>query len=208
MAEEESTSPSEGASYRKLTPAEWEQVVVLWESGSVTLKDLQTRFGISTVSLHQGLNKRGAVKGKRAKEFARTTEEALKSDAQRRAEEIRGFKQSYQKYGDFIMQATVKELNDLLKGPRSPEVNRRIFTSLKYSAEIFATMRDQKFHLYDLYNVNDEDGQLPDIAVVQYSDEELEAIKRRFEVPLLEDDDSLLDEARAALERMETEAEG
>lgn len=197
--------PEETASHKKLPLAEWEQVVVLWESGSVTLSDLSDRFGISKASLHEGLKKRGAVKGARAKEFAKSTEDALKSDASRKAESIKQFKGEFNTFGDFIMKATIKELQALLaESPRTAETKRRIFTCLKYSSEIYATIRDQKYHLYDLYDQKDQEGQLPEIAVVQYTEEEIEAIKRRFDtVPLLDETDTILEEARAAIERME-----
>jgi hypothetical protein len=202
MSEEESESPS---SKKKLPLAEWAQVVVLWESGSVTLSDLSDRFGISKGALHDGLKKRGSVKGSRAAEFATTTEDHLKSEASRKMEMVKTFRGEFHTYGDFIMKSTIKELQELLReSPRSAETKRRIFTSLKYSAEIYATIRDQKFHLFDLYNEKEEDGQLPEITVVQYTEDEIDAIKRRFDtVPLMDDDDTILEEARAALESME-----
>lgn len=203
MTEESPETPSTG-SYRRLTPAEWEQVVVLWESGSVTLQDLSDRFGITKAALHDGLKKRGAVKGSRAKEFARHTEESLKTEAQRRAESIKSFRGEYQKYGDFIMKAAVIELKNLLEEtPRSPETKRRIFTCIKYVAEIYNIVRDNKFHLHDLYNVQEEVDDLPEIAVTQYSNEEIEAIKSRFDVPLLTEEDDIMASAMAALEDME-----
>jgi hypothetical protein len=199
------SSPTTGSTHRKLSLAEWEQVVVLWESGSVTLQDLSDRFGISKPALHEGLKKRGSVKGSRAKEFARHTEDALKSDAQRNAEAIKGFKSDYHKMGDFIMRATIKELQELLKEtPRSAETKRRIFTCLKYSSEIFATIRDQKYHLHGLYDQTEQEVDLPEIAVVQYDESEMEAIRTRFDkVPLMDDDDTILEEARAALDGMD-----
>lgn len=199
-------TPEPKPSYRRLTPAEWEQVVVLWEAGSVTLQDLVDRFGITKSALHEGLKSRKAVKGRRAGEFAKHTEESLKSEAQRRSETIKNFRGEYHTYGDFIMKATVKELQELLKKPRaerSKEENTRVFTSLKYSAEIFNIIRDNKYHLHDLYNETEEDEALPEIGVSAYTEEEIETIKRRFDVPLIEEDDDILESARATLAEME-----
>lgn len=206
-------SATEGttATHRKLTPAEWEQVVVLWEAGTVTLSDLESKFGISKAALHEGLKKRKAIKGSRAKEFATHTEEALKTDAARRGDTIKKFREDYDKYGDAIFRMMLKELS-LLQSERdsSAEVKRNMMRNLKYGAEILKIVRDERFHLLDLYNQTDADEDLPDIAVVQYDDDEIEAIKRRFDkdtVPLLDDDDELLIASRAALDGMLDEAD-
>lgn len=205
----EAASTTDTSSSKRLTPAEWEQVVVLWESGAVTLQDLEDRFGISKPSLSEGLKKRGAVKARRAKEFAKQTEESLKSDAQRKAEEIKKFRGQYQKYGDYIMTSAILELQALRSKPRSErsrEDNARIFTAIKYVAEIYAHVRDNKFHLYDLYNEQDQDDDLPDIGVTEYTPDEIEAINNRFEVPLLQQDDAILTEAQQVLSEMEVPA--
>lgn len=192
---------------KRLTPADWVQVVVLWESGTITLQGLSDRFGISKPSLSIGLTKRGAVKGRRSAEFAKTTEEALKSESQRHAEKIKAFRNTYHTYGDYIMQSAVVELQALRKKPREErtrEENARIFTSIKYTAEVFAHCRDQKFHLFDLYNEHDQEGDLPEIGVAEYTPEEIDNIKRRFDtVPVFEEDDDILKEAHEAVASME-----
>lgn len=197
------------ATHRKLPPAEWEQVVVLWESGTVTLQDLSDKFGISKASLHEGLKKRGAVKGRRSKEFAEVAADSLKSEAQRRIEQVRDFRKNYHKYGDFIMQATMKELSELMKEtPRTRETSRRIFTCLKYSAEIFSICNREKHVLFELDKDRAEDGDLPEISVVQYDPEEIEQIKRRFDVPAISlfEDDGLPSDALSIVEELETGA--
>lgn len=180
---------------------------MLWESGSVTLQDLSDRFGISRVSLSEGLKKRKSVKGSRAGEFAKTAEDALKSETARKMEDIKNFRKEYHTYGNFLMKMTIKELNELLaEKPRTLETKRRIFTALKVATDIYAKVRDQKFHLYDLYNEREEDEVIPEIAVVQYSQEELEKIRSSREpVLLLDEDEDILAEARAALETMDAE---
>jgi len=206
---EPSPTPTTGTPHRKLTPAEWEQVVVLWEAGTVTLQDLSDRFGISKPALHEGLKKRESIKGSRSKEFAKHTEESLKSEAHRRAENIKDFRGNFHKYGDFIMKATMKELSDLMSEvPRTMETKRRIFTCLKYSAEIFAICNREKHILFELDKDRDEAGDLPEIGVVQYTPDEIEKIKTRFDVPdaLFESDD-VLAEALAIVEGMEAGVE-
>jgi hypothetical protein len=204
MAETDTAAPTEPA-YRKLTPAEWEQVVVLWESGTVTLQDLSDRFGITKPALHEGLKKKGAVKGARSKEFAKVAEDSLKTEALRRMEAIKDFRGNFQKYGDFIMSATMKELSELMKeSPRSRETQRRIFTCLKYSAEIYAIVNREKHILFELDKDRNEDGDLPEITVVQYDPEEIEKIKSRFDVPAITlfEEDAPMSDALSEIEEL------
>ena len=188
-----------GTTYRKLTPLEWEEIVTLWESGSVTLDVLVERYEASRTALHDGLKKRGAVKGSKAKEYAKRTEDSLKSDATIRAEEVKDFRKKYHGFGDFIMTMTMVELNRLQKeSPRTPETQRKIMAHLKMSADIYAKIRDQKFHLYDLYNEREEEADIPEIAVAQYSEEMLEALRKSQEKEEPTEEE-LLAEAEAAL---------
>lgn len=208
MTETEEPEAPETLTHRKLSLADWEQVVVLWEAGTVTLSDLSERFGISKAALHEGLKKRRAVKGRRAREFGEAAADSLKSEAQRRIEQIKDFRKNYHKYGDFIMQATMKELSELMKeSPRTRETQRRIFTCLKYSAEIFAICNKEKHILFELDKDRAEDGDLPEISVVQYDPEEIEQIKRRFDTsPIsLFDDEDIASEALSIVEELETE---
>src|SRR4051812_21461934 len=63
-----------------LTPAQWAEIVALWELGEVTLDELSSRFEISPGGISKGLKKRGATKGSRAKEIAdRVTKTVLKA---------------------------------------------------------------------------------------------------------------------------------
>jgi hypothetical protein len=199
------TAPTTAPS-KRLNPQEWEQIVVLWEAGAVTLRELSDRFGIASPSLHEGLKKRGAVKGSRAKEFARQTEDMLKTEAARKAEEIRAFKQKFGTIGDYIMNSAVVELQALRAKPRAErtrEENARIFTAIKYTAEVYGNVRDQKYHLYGLYNEADQGDELPEIAVTEYTPDEIIAIRDRTEIPLLDEGDPIIEGAIETLEGLE-----
>lgn len=190
-----------GTTYRKLTPLEWEEVTTLWESGSVTLDDLVVKFGVSRTALYDGLKRRGSVKGIRAKEYAKRTEDALKSDTALRAEEVTKFREKYHGFGDFLMNVTMMEIKRMAtESPRTPETQRKMMHHLKMGADIFAKIRDQKFHLYDLYNEREEGEDIPEIAVAQYSPEQLAAIRKSQEREEEPDDEALLAEAASALE--------
>lgn len=198
-----------GTTYRKLTPLEWEEAVTLWESGSATLDDLVEKFGISRTALHEGFKKRGAVKGSRAKEYAKRTEDALKSESALRAEEVKKFRDKFHGFGDFLMNVTMMEIRNMVaESPRTPETQRKIMAHLKSATDIYSKIRDQKFHLYDLYREVEEGEDIPEIAVAQYSPEQLEKIRKEQEREDDVDDDALLAEAAAALDDILSEGDG
>lgn len=184
----------------QITPAEWEQIVALWELGTVSSQDLADQFGVSKQAILEGLRKRNAIKGRRANEFRQQTEEAVRTESQQKIIEIKQMKSDYQKYADFITRLTMQELQKLAKRDDSPEKSRMMFAALKTSADIMRTMRDEKYHLYDLHKDNTADKELPEIAVVEYTPEDIEIIKRRFDkVPLFNEDDDIIASTREAL---------
>lgn len=198
-----------GATYRKLTDLEWAEAVILWESGSVTLDDLVEKFGISRTALHEGFKKRGAVKGARAKEYAKRTEDALKSESALRAEEVKKFRDKFHGFGDFLMNVTMMEIRNMVaESPRTPETQRKIMAHLKAATDIYSKIRDQKFHLYDLYREVEEGEDIPEIAVAQYSPEQLEKIRKDQEREDDIDDDALLADAAAALDDLLSGSDG
>ena len=173
--------------FARLTPAEWEQIVTLWELGMVTLPELSRRYPITEEGLRQGLKKRGAKKGSRSHEVGDAIVEATKADAQKRLEKIAETKERYLDYTDIISKLTMKEVSEAVKGRVPLGTKKENITALQKAANTLARMRAEAYDLLGLNDENANDEELPELAITEYTPEELENIRRGFEV--VEDDD-------------------
>lgn len=175
------TSPPEKKIIKKLTPAEWEQVVVLWELGKSTLRELSKLFGISEVALHKGLKNRGAVKGIRSHEIGASAVEAAKSDVQKSLERIAAMKERYLGYSDLVAKLTMKEITEAVRDKVPLATKRNDIQTLQRAAAVLATLRNENFHLFGLYDEDTIKEDLPDIGITEYSADEIAKIQRGFE---------------------------
>lgn len=177
----ESKSEESKPKQRRLREMEWRQVVNLWEGGLASLSDLVERYGISKQALQRGLKKRGAVKNRRAAELGEDAFQAAKTENQKLVEEIGAFKRRFIGYGDVIAKLTMKEVQDALKDGLPMAAKKDNLHSLQRAANILGKVRDEGYHLMGLYDEDTVTEDLPDIAMAEYSAEELEEMERQFE---------------------------
>ena len=166
---------------RRLSGAQWAQVVVLWELGKVTVLELSAMFGITEQAIRAGLKSRGAKKGCRAHEIGEQIVVAQKSIAQQQIEKIASLKEKYLSYNDLITKLTLKEISEAAKAGVPLATRRENLTALQKAASIIARNRHENYHLLGLYDQDTQDEELPDIGITEYSPEELEQIQRGFE---------------------------
>lgn len=177
-----------GRKWKQLTPAQWEQVVVLFEMGKVTVADLVQMFGISDVGLRKGLKKRGAVKGCRAHEIGQSAVEAAKSDAQKNFERISTMKERMLGYTDLIAKLTMREITEAVKSSTPLSTKRHDLQSLQRAMAVIQAARSENYHLLGLNDEFTPTEELPDIGIAEYSADEIDKIQRGFD-----DQDEILD---------------
>lgn len=188
MSEEEKKT-----SYKRLTPAQWEQIVVLWEFGKTTAEDLAGVFEVSVTAIKKGLKKRGAVKGSRAHEVGEAAATAAKDAATERIERIGKMKDQYLGWNDLLAKLTIKEIHGALKEDKPLAGVKDNLLAINKAVANIKMLRDENYHLLGLYDENPEDEELPELVIGEYSAEELSAIQANYDA--IEDDlDELLDE--------------
>ncbi|MCR9222945.1 MAG: hypothetical protein NXH70_02650 [Hyphomonas sp.] len=187
-------TPKEKA-YRRLTLAQWSQIVALWEFGEATLEDLAKAFEVSETAIRKGLKTRGSVKGCRAHEVGNAVAEQAKSDAAARVEKITGMKEKYLGWSDLLGKLTMKEIGDAVKAGVPLEQKKNNLVALNKAVANISRLRDENYHLFGLYDDNPADEELPELIVGEYTAEELDKIRTNF--------DEIEDELREALEEEE-----
>ena len=183
--------------YKRLTPAQWSQIVALWEFGEATIDDLAKAFEVNRSAISKGLKARGTTKGSRAHEVGNAVAEQAKTDAAKRVQRIGEMKEKYLGWSDLIGKLTMKEIGDAVKDKMPLSSKKDNLIALNKAAANIAKMRDENFHLFGLYDENPDDEELPDLAIAEYSAEELDAIQSNF--------DQIEDELREVLEEDETD---
>jgi transposase-like protein len=161
----------------KLTPAQWAQIVTLWELGKVTMSDLARTYHVSEEAIRQGLKKRGTRRGSRAHEIAEATIDASRSQAKKEQEAIREMKERYLGYTNIISKLAMREIADAVKGSVSLATKKEAMITLQKASAVVSRMRDENFHIYGLYDQPDQADELPDIGIGEYTAEELAAIQ-------------------------------
>jgi len=167
-----------------LTPAEWAEVVTLWELGKVTLSDLSDKFKISPAGLSKGLKKRGAVKGSRAREVSEavaktvlkeTAEEALTAAEERQAK-INETRKSHYDYAKMLSQQIVGRLAKAQQEKRPFETEIGNIKTLRLAAQGLATLRQERFAILDADKALDQD-ELPELVIRDLTDDEITKLR-------------------------------
>ena len=175
--EKEIGKEEEITSSKRLKESEWIVVSSLWERGEVTLKELSEKFGISEAALSQGFKRRGIKRGSKAHIAYKEIEAKHREEKEKLIEDIYNFKKKFLKYGDFLMTLTMNQITEAKKTGKSiasckPEIDA-IFSATK----VYKTVRNDMFHLYDLYNPDSQPEENLDFNIGVYSQKELDDLK-------------------------------
>jgi len=175
----------------KLSPADWATIVTLYSRGEKTVRDLADMFKVSPQAIHQGLRQRGVQKGSKvsdvAGEVADEAAEARKAkvkDAQKKAEE-------YSKRFDLIAQHTVKAIVDAHQGGNVSTANPAL-VALKNGVAILRAARQEHWDIHKVDELLQENEDLAELNVGEYTEDELAAIREANEAAFnesLEDED-------------------
>lgn len=188
----EPTEKTEEKDTRKLTEAEWVEIVELWELGEVKLEDLSERFGISAPAISKGLKKRGAVKGSKAAAKAAAVaaavvaseiEEAVDTAAERRKRVEETKKQHYE-WTTMLAKMAMATIAEAKRAGKPLSAVAGDLKALQSATNIVARARDERYTILDMHNEVDEKG-LPDLVIRDLTDDEIEDLRSR-------DDDGLL----------------
>lgn len=178
----ETESEKEDTSSKRLKESEWIVVSSLWESGDVTLKDLSEKFGISEAALSQGFKRRGIKRGAKAHLASKEIEAKSREERVKLVEDIYIFKKKFLRYGDFLMTLTMNEITQAKKDGLKLTTKKPELEAIFAATKIYKTIRNDMFHLYDLYNPDAQPENDLEFNIGVYSEKELEDLKNAQEL--------------------------
>lgn len=175
--EKDSETPS-----KRLKESEWIVISSLWERGEVTLKELSEKFGISEPALSQGLKRRGVKRGSKAHLAYKEVEAKSKEERAKLIEDVYRFKKKFLQYGDFLMSLAINEITEAKKAKTSLASRKPELQSIFEATKIYKTIRNDMFHLYDLYNPEGQPNEELEFNIGVYSEQDIEELRKAQEL--------------------------
>lgn len=175
----------------KLTPAQWREIELLWESGEVTLKDLSERYGKNPEAFSQHFRKNKIRKGSRVEELRRVAEkiqrEQAENDLSTLSKRIRDTKEQHYKMADAIARLTFNEvLNARQRGVQFRDIQQDI-KSLQLAADTLKKCREERWVILGLDKDAIDEDALPELVMSTMTPEQALEMRRAQE----EDDEEM-----------------
>ncbi|KAA5604422.1 hypothetical protein F1188_16315 [Roseospira marina] len=198
------TEPGEKKTGRKLTPAQWALAVEKWELGAVRLADLSAEFGISETALSLGLKSRGATKGRRAAEHARSVSEAVSEavretavkdaldGAELRKKRINDTKKEHYEWSAALSKLAMSRVLKAQKDGTPLSDAEGDLKAIRNAMEIIARGRQERWEILDVPSDIDM-AELPELVIRDLTDNEVDELRRQDEGDGLDVDVDLSD---------------
>ena len=166
----------------RLTPSQWREIDMLWESGEVTVADLTRRYGRSRECFVSHYKKHGIVKGAKKEELRKAAELAAREQSRNEAailsERIRKTKEEHYKMAEAIGRLT---FNEILKARQDGKPFRSIQQDVKallLAAETLKKVREERWVTLGLdKDVVDEDT-LPELVMTTMTEEQCQQLRQ------------------------------
>jgi hypothetical protein len=171
----EEKTPTEPS--KRLKESEWLVISSLWERGETTLKELSEKFGISEAALSQGLKRRGIKRGAKAHLIAKEIQAKTAEEQTKLIEEIFAFKKRYLRYGEFLTTSAINLLTEAKKDGKHYGTVKNDIEAIVSATKVYKTVRNDMYHLYDLYNPDNKPNEDLTFNVGVYSQSDIDALR-------------------------------
>jgi predicted DNA binding protein len=159
-----------------LSAADWATIIAMASRGEKTARDLADMFQVSPQAIHQGLRKRGVTFGSRVHEVAKEVEDEATAARKKRVQEGQKKAEDYSKRLDLVVQLTVKKIVDANQAGTLASVNGDIIT-LKNAIATISKGRQEHWEIHKIDELLQENEELAELNVGEYTEDELEAIR-------------------------------
>lgn len=183
MPRKKSTKKEPLKTGKKLSAKEWAQIEELWASGEVTLATLAEDFGMNASYLSQALSKRGIEKGSKAdlykEKYAEEIQEEMVSDAAMNIRRIKESKDEHYKYARTIGKLIFTKIAQAVQQGRPISDVKDDVLTLKNAMGALEAARASRWAITGLDREPDAGDEIPVLPIEEFSEAELEEIKRR-----------------------------
>lgn len=181
LAEFNAEHPKTGPARTHIKESVWREIEILWESGEVTLKQLEERYGRPYDTFVAHFRKRGIKKGSRAEELRRVVKKHVEEEAQSEAaiiaERIRKTKEEHYKMSEAIAKLTFAELMKMRKEEKRFRDCQQDIKTLLLAAEALKRVREERWVTLGLDKDVVDENSLPDLVLRRMTDEDVEQMR-------------------------------
>lgn len=175
---------------RRLSRKEWEECVILWESGKYTLDELARRVGIKTNTLQQRMKAAGIIKGSRAVTVPDPKAETIqdKIDAIQ-VKRVSDTKEMHYQYAEALAKLTIGTVVDCRnKKQRFATIDKDI-AALGKAAKTLEIIRKERFAILglDKDNMLDPEDQ-PEFMISEMTEDQIKEVRDHIEQGLVDED--------------------
>lgn len=165
-----------------LTPAEWAEAEALWESGEVTLDDLNKRFGIAATTISRHMTRKGIIKGANAHLHAMAIKEKVLEvalgDSTKLAAKIAEMNDRYVNWYEMLAKMSMSELAVAKKGGKKFETAAGNLKAIGQVLTNIKTCREESWKLYGIDKEKDDGSDnLPELPINDLTEQEIGVLR-------------------------------
>ena len=170
--------------YNRLSPAVWAEIRALWETGEPTLDELASRYSITTRALQSHFHKNGTMKGAEAMIIAAEVKGAVFADSFE-DHETKIAKGRETRATDFANASKIESLimaqvEEAQKDPASAFRASAALKALSVAAQALERTSAMKWRSLGL-DRDQETDELPEIHIVNLTEDDIQEIRRSHE---------------------------
>jgi hypothetical protein len=173
-----------GTTKKRLTLKEWAEIEALWESGTVTLEDLEKQYGPAPSTLTRHFKKNKIEKGSRAAATKKAVGEKLAAvavdDAVVLAARVRETKEQHYTMAANLAKLTWNAILEAKKNMVPVATAMNDLKALDTAMNVLKKAREERWAVLGLDRPDAVDpDELPDLHVAELTDEQIEELRSR-----------------------------
>jgi hypothetical protein len=180
LSKEEIELSNERKKKPQMKTSEIAEMVALWQSGEVTLKELAIRFNRDPASISRYMSVNGYNKGERAEEYAELLRqkvlEELSGDMMENVNRIKKVKEDYIRRFDTISRLVEKEISTALQNKVPMQNVLHNVRSLNEMCKVFQTARSETYALLQVVEFEQkvEKDDVPELHISELTSRDIE----------------------------------
>jgi len=168
--------------YKRMSPMEWAEARAFWETGEITLEELALRFDVTERALQAHFKKHSTIKGSKAKEMAAAVRKEVFADiledpAAMRAKGREARAAAYENATQ-IEGLIMAQLAEAQKDPGNAYRASSALRVLALATQALERTHSMKWASLGLDKLEDAQ-ELPELPIIDYSEEQIEEIRRK-----------------------------
>lgn len=169
----------------KLSPTDWANVVVAYQSGEKNMVELAEEYGVTHQAISKGLRERGIRRVSELTENIVNEEDQARKQREEDVAKARQQVERFSKFNDVITQMVMKRVIDGDRDGTLRAYDGEIKV-LNNASKVVERARRENWTILEIEKVLEGEESLPDLNVGEYTPEELESIRQANEDNYLE----------------------